>query len=216
MFYKLESLRGIAACLVVLLHLPFKYGENTLHFVSNSYLFVDFFFILSGFVMNLAYFSRIKTGLKFKPYLILRLGRIYPLHVVVLFIWLPYIFVKQFMFDSGFGGSDQFENNNFTSFVSNILLINSMGIHDHLSWNTPAWSISTELFAYIFFYWFTVSVDRNKSLTFPLFISIICYSFIISLERPNLDITYDYGFFRCLGAFYIGVFISRFYKLRGN
>ena len=49
---KLESLRGVAACCVALHHSPFMLGAQPAGFVASSYLFVDFFFILSGFVMT--------------------------------------------------------------------------------------------------------------------------------------------------------------------
>jgi peptidoglycan/LPS O-acetylase OafA/YrhL len=62
MLHKLESLRGVAACMVVLYHSPFNYGDGDVSFISNSYLFVDFFFVLSGFVMSLAYSSQIRGG----------------------------------------------------------------------------------------------------------------------------------------------------------
>lgn len=209
MLYKLESLRGIAACLVILFHSPFTAGEKNLSFISNSYLFVDFFFVLSGFVIALAYSSRISEGLTFKSYIILRLGRVYPLHVIVLFVWVPYILFKQHLFESGFGGTDQFEKNNLFSFISNLLLINSMGVNNYVSWNIPAWSISTEFFAYIVFYFLTTSIDKQNSIAFPIAVSALCYGVIASLGRESFDITYDYGFFRCLGAFYLGVFVCR-------
>lgn len=209
MLYKLESLRGVAACLVVIFHSSFIYGNEEIAFVANSYLFVDFFFILSGFVMALAYSSRIKGDLHFKEYSILRLGRVYPLHLIMLLLWLPYILIKQYLFDSGFGGTNQLENNNVSSFISNVFLINSMGVHGYLSWNIPAWSISTEFFTYIVFYWITVLIDKKNSLILPLLISLSCYTVLILLDRENLKITYDYGIFRCIGAFYIGVFVHR-------
>ncbi len=212
MQYKLESLRGVAACLVVLVHSPFNYGSDSLSFISNSYFFVDFFFVLSGFVMSLAYSSRIHSGLGFKEYSLLRLGRVYPLHFIMLFLWIPYIVVKQYLFDSGFGGSTQLDKNNLASFFSNIFLINSMGVHNHLSWNYPSWSISTEFFSYIVFFVFTITVDKKGSFAVPLVISAGCYCFLISLDRSSLDITYDYGFFRCLAAFYLGVFVNRISK----
>jgi peptidoglycan/LPS O-acetylase OafA/YrhL len=126
-----------------------------------------------------------------------------------LIIWLPYILLKQYLFESGFGGISQLEQNNLASFISNVFLLNSMGLHQHLSWNPPAWSISTEFWAYIVFFFITAKVDKKESLIIPLIIGVGCYSFILSLGKPNLDITYEYGFFRCLGAFYIGVFIYR-------
>lgn len=209
MFGKLESLRGVAACFVILYHSPFNFSQEPLGFFNNSYLFVDFFFILSGFVMSFAYGEKILQKLSFKKYIILRIGRIYPLHLFFLLVWLPYVLIKQYLYINGYGGTDQFDTSNFYTFFSNLFLIHSMGLHNDLSWNFPSWSISTEFFAYIAFFLFTHFLDRKKSIIIPLLISIACYIFIFNIEYKNLDITYDYGFFRCLGAFYIGVFLFR-------
>ena len=209
LFGKLESLRGVAACLVILFHSSFNYGSKPLEFISNSYLFVDFFFILSGFVMTYAYARKIEEGLSFRNYIFLRLGRIYPLHLFMLIAWLPYIFIKQYLYESNFGGTAPFDTSNLSSFISNLFLLQSMGLHSHLSWNGPSWSISTEFFAYIAFYILTVTIDRKNNIYLPLSISFLCYMFLFSLGRDNLDITFDYGFFRCLAAFYLGVFLFR-------
>jgi len=159
--------------------------------------------------MSYAYGGKIKEGLSFKNYIFLRLGRIYPLHLFMLFLWLPYILIKQYMYTSGYGGTDQFEASNLSSFISNLVLLQSMGLHSHLSWNGPSWSISTELFAYVIFYILTFLVDKKNKLVLPIIVPILCYLFLFSLGRNNLNITFDYGFIRCLGAFYIGVFLFR-------
>ena len=64
----LESLRGIAAISVALYH--FNTGSHFNNaFVSNAWLMVDFFFVLSGFVIALNYIDNIKSAknyLRFK------------------------------------------------------------------------------------------------------------------------------------------------------
>src|SRR5215831_2677991 len=72
MFYKLESLRGVAACLVFIHHSPFLVTDQSCGFVTSSYLFVDYFFILSGFVVTHAYRAKILTGMSFRQYFSLR------------------------------------------------------------------------------------------------------------------------------------------------
>jgi peptidoglycan/LPS O-acetylase OafA/YrhL len=59
-FIALDSWRGIAACLVALFHLEayshLVYSHlNAAPFLRNSWLFVDFFFVLSGFVIAANY-----------------------------------------------------------------------------------------------------------------------------------------------------------------
>ena len=210
MYSKLESLRGVAACLVLLFHSHFIVGTKSLDFVKNSYLFVDFFFILSGFVLTLAYADKIRQGLAFREYISLRLGRIYPLHLFMLLVWVPYILGKQYFISAGYGGVDQFEHNNAYSFVSNLFLVHAMGVHDYLSWNHPSWSISVEFFTYIAFFILLLTLDRSGSRIFPLLIIIPGYAFLFSVNPAGqMDGTYDYGFIRCMSAFYCGVLLYR-------
>lgn len=210
MYSKLESLRGVAACLVVLFHSHFVVGTKSLDFVKNSYLFVDFFFILSGFVLTLAYADKIRQGMAFREYISLRLGRIYPLHLFMLLVWVPYILGKQYFISAGYGGVDQFEHNNAYSFVSNLLLVHSMGVHDYLSWNHPSWSISVEFFTYIAFFVLLATLDRSGSRIFPWLIIVPGYAFLFNVNPDGqMDGTYDYGFIRCISAFYCGVLLYR-------
>src|ERR1035441_4440765 len=53
----LDSLRGISALMVVLYHSSFPNFVHDLPVVRSSYLFVDFFFVLSGFIMYYNYKS---------------------------------------------------------------------------------------------------------------------------------------------------------------
>jgi len=76
-FAGLDGLRGIAALAVVGLH-----GNQFIKFTSfhpSTYLAVDFFFILSGFVIAYAYDERIKAGLRLGSFLRVRLIRLYPM-----------------------------------------------------------------------------------------------------------------------------------------
>lgn len=55
----LDGLRGVAAIAVVLFHLFETYATNTMtQIVNHGYLAVDFFFVLSGFVIGYAYDDR--------------------------------------------------------------------------------------------------------------------------------------------------------------
>jgi peptidoglycan/LPS O-acetylase OafA/YrhL len=197
--------------MVVLFHSPFRFDTVSVAFVSNSYIFVDLFFVLSGFIMAHAYGEKIRGGMGFGEYLALRLGRLYPLHLFTLGLWVPYILVKQHLYETGFGGTDQMDDNNLWTFFTNLLLIHAMGVNDSLSWNQPSWSISTEFFAYIAFFLFAVTLDKSRSLWFPLLVSLLAYAMIVTIFLPAGSIgSYDHGFVRCLGAFYLGVFLFRF------
>jgi len=206
MLYKLESLRGIAACVVVLAHTPFRVFNKEFYQID---LAVDFFFVLSGFIMALAYQDRVSQGLSLKSFVILRLGRIYPLHFFTLLALLIFITVEVYMgLELAFSPS-----NNISTFISNIFLVHSMGIHDYLCWNFPSWSISTELFTYILFYFLLIGIDKKHQLILPGLIALFCFASLLSFsDSDTIAYTYNYGFIRCCGGFYLGVFIYRFKK----
>jgi peptidoglycan/LPS O-acetylase OafA/YrhL len=76
----LDGLRGIAALAVVGLHVTkyFQLGFDLKH----AHLAVDFFFLLSGFVISYAYDRRLAGGLGTVEFLTIRLIRLYPMIVL--------------------------------------------------------------------------------------------------------------------------------------
>ncbi len=129
----LTPLRGIAALLTVIFHVDLMFGmggDMLLKFedsmlINRLYLMVDFFFVLSGFIMLHVYgpgFSDAVTISAFKRFTVARFARVYPLH----FVMLAYCVVL-------FGASAtlgipavpvlEIENNWFSIFT-NLLLLN--------------------------------------------------------------------------------------------
>lgn len=82
---ELESIRGLAALLVVLFHMPQWYPPlHAFPLIRNGGFMVDLFFVLSGYVICRAYGAAIaspKDALRFQ---LLRLGRLYPVHLLFL------------------------------------------------------------------------------------------------------------------------------------
>lgn len=77
----LDGLRGVAAVMVVCFHLFETYSAGVVHqIINHGYLAVDFFFMLSGFVIGYAYDERLKSGkLSTKDFLKRRFIRLHPL-----------------------------------------------------------------------------------------------------------------------------------------
>ena len=80
-FHVLDAWRGIAALLVALERLHAHGVFYSLPFVRNSYLFVDFFFVLSGFVIAHAYADKITDARSALTFALRRFGRLWPLHI---------------------------------------------------------------------------------------------------------------------------------------
>jgi peptidoglycan/LPS O-acetylase OafA/YrhL len=207
-FVKLESLRGVAAFALVLYHSPFYQNGNPNSFVANSDLFVDFFFILSGFVMMYAYGDRIRDGFRFRNYFFLRLGRIYPLHLALLLAWAFYVFGKWMLFSRQIETVNPFLKNTGESFLTNLFLVHSLNLHSYLSWNYPSWSISVEFFTYFVFFGFCLLTRKFRNPLAALAVSLCAYFYVLNqTDWQTLDLTTVNGIFRCAGGFFAGVFL---------
>ncbi|MBD3729017.1 MAG: acyltransferase [Sphingomonadales bacterium] len=101
-FIALDSLRGLAALTIVFYHTgdfgwiaglyPFRFG----------WMLVDFFFILSGFVIAMSYGARLAHGYPRGGFLLVRLGRVYPLHIamVAVFVLLEFAVFRPILHES--------------------------------------------------------------------------------------------------------------------
>ena len=81
----LDGLRGVAALMVVIYHIFEGYafaGGGIIESLNHGYLAVDFFFILSGFVVGYAYDDRLGKSMKTKDFLKLRLIRLHPMVIM--------------------------------------------------------------------------------------------------------------------------------------
>ena len=83
-FAALDGLRGVSAIAVVLFHLPLAMHAYGSPLVREAYIFVDFFFVLSGFVIAHAYAARIETVASVGDFLLRRVARRWPLHLATL------------------------------------------------------------------------------------------------------------------------------------
>lgn len=76
----LDTLRGIAAILVVLMHADHLSG--TPGWFADGYLAVDFFFLLSGYVLARAFDRRLATDLSPIGFLRIRIRRLWPVMAI--------------------------------------------------------------------------------------------------------------------------------------
>lgn len=111
---------------------------------------VDLFFALSGFILTYTYLHSIGPRLKGSKTLKfwwLRLARIYPVHLVMLFIAGAAVFAQARVT----GNPLDREWLNPWDFIKNLLLIQEWGPNPQRGWNFVAWSLSMEWLAYLLF-----------------------------------------------------------------
>jgi peptidoglycan/LPS O-acetylase OafA/YrhL len=222
-FEVLDSWRGLSASLVALFHLPVYSHFYNLSLLRHSYLFVDFFFVLSGFVITANYRKKLLSGFSFWQFMFLRFGRLYPLHFAIL-IALIGLEAARYPFGGLVGG--QAENHfsgsrSVEAIISNILLIHGLHVHDWLTWNLPSWSISVEFYTYAIFA-IALLLLRNWIYLFIVFVFVTA-PFFLFLFVGHIDTQYDFGIIRCVLGFFIGfvcydlyIFIKQVQSLRNR
>src|SRR5580692_1014672 len=125
-FGGLESLRGIAALIVVLHHTKYTMLVPLPRFFSNGYLMVDLFFVLSGFVVYHSYSQKISGTRDILKFMFLRFGRLYPLHLFFLLIFLG-VEIAKYTQESMVAFTPHetraFDLNTMPAFMANLLLV---------------------------------------------------------------------------------------------
>lgn len=79
----LDGLRGVAALLVVLFHVfeVHSHGDHSKQIINHGYLAVDFFFLLSGYVISYAYDDR-WSKMTLKDFFKRRIIRLHPMIII--------------------------------------------------------------------------------------------------------------------------------------
>ncbi len=208
-FEALDSWRGLAAIMVVLFHAQIVSNIRLLGLVRSGEAFVDLFFVLSGFVIAHAYLDRLSTPGNVGRFFVLRLGRLYPLHVFMLGLFLLFEIGKTFVPGLVNAADPAFTGTNQPSYlVSNALLLQAFWPQDTLSWNTPSWSISAECLAYALF---AVAVlAQRKRIVLWLCLAAIAAPLLLWQTSPQGMISAaGTGFLRAIYGFSVGALLYR-------
>jgi peptidoglycan/LPS O-acetylase OafA/YrhL len=154
---QLTGIRFIAAAWVLLYHLQIPLAA--LHVLAIpgvgdvlrvGRLGVDLFFALSGFILTHTYLRRLGPELKGRgalDFLWLRLARIYPVHLVMIFVAGAAVVAQAKV------TGDALDRDwlNPIDLLKNLLLIQEWGPEPQRGWNFVAWSLSMEWLAYLLF-----------------------------------------------------------------
>jgi peptidoglycan/LPS O-acetylase OafA/YrhL len=210
-FQALDGWRGVCAVALALFHLNVYSHIHDRSLIRHAYLFVDFFFVLSGFVIGSAYFRSLNSDGGVWTFMIRRFGRLWPLHISILTAFILLEIMKSVAMTMGANAAeDSFsDKTSFFAIFTNIFMIHSLGLHSTLTWNIPSWSISTEFYTYAFFAAMLAVFRRRQVALIATFIAstIFSMSVVAYVSQHGQDTTYAYGFFRCLSGFLSGVLV---------
>ena len=222
----LTSLRYLAAIWVVLFHWTAYFPDTVLAttpLIREGYLGVDFFFILSGFILSHVYLQRQAEGrLDYWNFVSRRIARIYPMHLVTL-VGMIAFGVLAHRLGLSFAGPwapDEFfalgPGEVPREVMAQLLLIHAWGASDGLHFNAPSWSISAELFAYLMFPLFTFGLNRvAKRPGIALagvvgFILIFAFAVGVGAKRQLFEMSWNIGVLRIIPDFLFGIALYRF------
>ncbi|UPK25667.1 acyltransferase family protein [Bradyrhizobium sp. 195] len=208
-FVVLDFYRFVAALGVFIFHLKLIDTGISPAWNGSYGLFVDMFFILSGFVISYSYPSDARGMRAYSRFMIRRIARIYPLHLLSLLIFVVLIGV----------GLERTARSTPLDFLYNVLLLQAWGVTDHLSFNSPSWSISAEFFCYLIFPLLMLFARKLH----PLGLAAIVAALYLVLAHGHLPIwqersqmygaNYDYGMLRALPSFLNGILLAILFRL---
>jgi peptidoglycan/LPS O-acetylase OafA/YrhL len=206
-----DALRGWAALVVMGFHVAPYFGSFPF---ASGYLAVDLFFVLSGYVIAQAYEPRLRAGMTFRKFVELRIVRIFPLFLVGLVLGLGRAAGALAIGDER--AIDPASLAVYTAFNA-VLLPVPADLTSIFPLNSPAWSLSLELFVNLLF---AFALFRWRR---PALVAIcgIGASLLVEGALSNGDLnlgvtwgTYLPGLGRALWGFFAGVILARLPVLR--
>lgn len=148
----LDGFRGLSALFVVFYHLQANDLIASNPFFAHASIFVDVFFVLSGFVIAFSYSSRLDSGMQIFSFMLRRFGRLWPLHVAILAFMLVFrILLGWHALKAGDMASVFRGEHSLGSLAASLVMVQAMGLYDFNPWNGPSWSISVEFYTYLVF-----------------------------------------------------------------
>lgn len=209
-FLALDAWRGMCALMVALFHFNAN-SDLRVPLVLNSWIFVDFFFVLSGFVITHGYLERIDGWRPAAGFIVRRIGRLWPLHLAMLLVLVVFELIKIPLAWHGYGiRQEAFDGlMSLQTLPRELLLLNAWGT-TQLYWNTPSWSIGAEFYTYLCFAALALFSRRHW---FPAAcLAVIGAAVLATRSQHYIDSAYDYGLFRCIYGFFVGQLAYRVWR----
>jgi peptidoglycan/LPS O-acetylase OafA/YrhL len=207
-FLVLDSFRGLCALAVVLHHTHTMQGLTEWAIFRHANYLVNFFFVLSGFVLYHIYAERLGSRAEVKRFVIARFFRLYPLHLATLLFAVLFECLKLVMEHRGvtFGSASFTGAREPSEILPNLLLLQSWwsGFYQ-MSFNYPSWSISVEFYLYLIFALITAGLPGQSR---QLFVVITVLAFVALYFKSTL---FSEGALMGLGSFFAGVMTYRLY-----
>lgn len=196
---KLNTLRGLAAMIVVIAH--YSNHNNWLDSKLGSgagQLGVMIFFMLSGFLMSFLYLQKEFDRTNVINYVVARAARVLPLFLIVVFI--------SYFANATVAQSVMYDIPDVRSLLAHLFLLNGESV---------LWTIAPEIQFYALFIVIWAMFRRWLSLLFIAASFIVIALFFLRFPDFNGDwggMTIKFTLFRCLPFFIVGLILGHAYK----
>jgi peptidoglycan/LPS O-acetylase OafA/YrhL len=240
----LSGARALPPLILVLYHFCEGHGYRDARLfdllVGKGYLWVEFFFALSGFILIHVYGRKIDDvlhGKAYVPFLQARLSRLYPLHLFTLLSMLALMLATEWLANE-FGFVSIYHQpwppmNPAEGFVANLFMVQAWNLFPWLTWNGASWFVSVEFLLCLLFplylalsrggVWRGVGLIAAGVGTLAILAFSTKYGFAFSLEGyphlywptahgVGLDLTYQNGIYRGMAGFGVGVGLAVLYR----
>jgi peptidoglycan/LPS O-acetylase OafA/YrhL len=220
----LAGARAFPPLMVVMFHFSEGHhysGWRPLDFLATrGYLWVEFFFVLSGFILAYAYWSRLRelfTRTGYLAFLRARLIRLYPLHLFMLLLILLIVLGLRAL--AAHGGylsifdSKYHQDVSVKGFWLTLFLLHAWNSMGSLTWNGVSWFVSVEFALCLVFPAFLWLAEGGLWRGFALIAAgLTGLLALLFTSRHGLDITFHNGVFRGLSDFAIGVGLAVLFR----
>lgn len=193
-FIVLDSLRGLTALAIALVHLPLLGGASASQVMRDSFPLLLFFFVLSGFVLAHAYARQLNTAAAFGHFAIGRTLRIFPLHLSLLALGL--------VLAIGAGEEARHLDNPLPSLL---LLQAWLPGADSQALNPAAWPLSLGYYLWLLFGLALLAVPRGRTGVFAAIVLLAVLALHSGLNELSNSILMG------VAAFFLGALCYRLY-----
>lgn len=197
-FLHLDLMRFIASMRIVLVHFAPRLGLTHAQ-VDGMNAFVDVFFVISGIVISHVYHARIAQPGAFRAFLVARVARLVPLHVLATLAFVG-IGLLSAMVGLAVNDADKYD---LSCLPPSLLLTHAIIGCDKPVFNFVSWSISAEFAMYLLFPLLMAAGLWRRWLLVVLAAGFVA---LFSWADPGWWLrTYDHGVLRAIPAFLLGM-----------
>lgn len=221
-----HALRGIAALFVLLFHfrdVTPSVGQAIdarTAFFSTGFIWVDFFFMLSGFILSHVYGTTLASvagpqrAQSVRSFYLARLARIYPLHFATLVAMIA-VELSAYSFRPEIADAFASETLDGWSIVKHLTLTHSWVTMEGLAWNVPSWSISTEAFAYLLLP-LLVPMAHHAKWTVRALLPLTALAIYVHTFANFSNVENQQPLARCMAGFITGMLLHHIWRYGGE